>query len=427
MQRKTLLLIFTYKYPFEPPTEQFLDDEIRYLDREDIDILFVPNAREKKSEMYPFTVGRGNVHICELKRSRIQNEMICGTATTTKKLSQVIADIRAINQKVKPKFRNSIKKLTIEQYVQGGALYQELIRQIPKEYLQGRERIILYSYWLNSMIIAEAFYKEYLEKTTSAKIIAYARAHGDGDLYVKGMDNFRPGIELVNKEINAIFPISDNGRLTLSNQGIEHAETYRLGVKKRSNFLSAKDGAPLIVSCSVINDNKRVEIIAEIISGLKFEVSWVHFGGGPNEETLREKCLRTMPENVRWKLNGWTEHEQVMAFYKRERPNLFINVSKVEGIPVSIMEAMSFSIPCVATNVGASNEIVESKKNGFLLNSDFKVDEVSKIISDFLTDSYDKQEKMRKAAYETFEKKYNSETNYSTFAERLFFERNVTC
>ena len=29
--KKTLLIIFTFKYPFEPPTEQFLDDELRFL------------------------------------------------------------------------------------------------------------------------------------------------------------------------------------------------------------------------------------------------------------------------------------------------------------------------------------------------------------------------------------------------------------
>ena len=39
MPKKTLLIIFTYKYPFEPPTEQFLDDELPYLLKEDIDVL----------------------------------------------------------------------------------------------------------------------------------------------------------------------------------------------------------------------------------------------------------------------------------------------------------------------------------------------------------------------------------------------------
>ena len=40
---------------------------------------------------------------------------------------------------------------------------------------------------------------------------------------------------------------------------------------------------------------------------------------------------------------------------------MFINLSSSEGIPVSIMEAQSFGIPVIATNVGGSGEIVVSE------------------------------------------------------------------
>lgn len=36
------------------------------------------------------------------------------------------------------------------------------------------------------------------------------------------------------------------------------------------------------------------------------------------------------------------------------------------------MEAMSFGIPCIATDVGGTKEVVENYKNGILLSSDFK-------------------------------------------------------
>ena len=48
-----------------------------------------------------------------------------------------------------------------------------------------------------------------------------------------------------------------------------------------------------------------------------------------------------------------------------------MNVSESEGIPVSIMEASSFGIPVIATNVGGVGEIVENGYNGLLLNKDF--------------------------------------------------------
>lgn len=426
MTRKTLLIIFTYKYPFEPPTEQFLDDEIYFLNRKDVDILLVPNARSKAETVYPFVQGKGNICICKLKREPIQKEMISGTGIALKTIRQLSADIHSVNRKVKSEFRKPVCRLTAEQYIQGGAMFHELITQIPEKYFAGRERVILYSYWLNSMVIAEALYKRYLKRITSAEVFAYARAHGDGDLYVMGMDHYRPGTELINKEIDEVFPISENGRKTLMDQGIKRCTTCRLGVKKRVRFLEEAEHIPLIVSCSVINDNKRVDKIAEIISLLQTKVRWIHFGGGPNEEAVRALCGRIMPANVEWKINGWTDHDEVMSFYQEQRPDLFINASRVEGIPVSIMEAMSFSIPCVATDVGASDEVVNDG-NGFLVEPEFSVSEAAKKIEEFLNSSKDRNNQMRKAAYEMFEKGYDSETNYSAFSEILLLGRKDLC
>ena len=46
----------------------------------------------------------------------------------------------------------------------------------------------------------------------------------------------------------------------------------------------------------------------------------------------------------------------------------FVNVSESEGIPVSIMEAASFGIPIIATDVGGTSEIVDNS-NGFLIEN----------------------------------------------------------
>ena len=43
------------------------------------------------------------------------------------------------------------------------------------------------------------------------------------------------------------------------------------------------------------------------------------------------------------------------------------------------MEAMSYGIPCIATDVGATSELV-NEKNGFLLKSDFQIYELTECI-----------------------------------------------
>lgn len=44
------------------------------------------------------------------------------------------------------------------------------------------------------------------------------------------------------------------------------------------------------------------------------------------------------------------------------------SLSISEGLPLSILEAMSMSIPCIGYNVRGVNEVIKNNKNGFLIN-----------------------------------------------------------
>jgi glycosyltransferase involved in cell wall biosynthesis len=59
-------------------------------------------------------------------------------------------------------------------------------------------------------------------------------------------------------------------------------------------------------------------------------------------------------------------HDAVRDFYLTQPVDVFVNASTTEGVPVSIMEAMSFGVPVVATDVGGTGELVNSR-NGALL------------------------------------------------------------
>ena len=59
-----------------------------------------------------------------------------------------------------------------------------------------------------------------------------------------------------------------------------------------------------------------------------------------------------------------------MCIRDRSQPiDIFINVSSSEGLPVAIMEAISFDIPIIATNVGGTSEIV-TPETGILIAPD---------------------------------------------------------
>ena len=421
--RNTLLIVFTYKYPFEPPVEQFLDDEMKYLVKEDVDILLVPISRENNGKYYPLIQEEDKINVCRIKREGLKKETLKGVVFSAKHVSSIIKEMIRANKMVSKAYKTFALKEAFKQYVQGGALFDEIRTQIPDNVFDGKTNVILYSYWLSPTLLAAIFYKKLIRKQHNCNVSLYCRAHGDGDLYHAGMEKYRPCEQLINNDVDCIFPISEGGTNYLRNQGVDQVETRRLGVEKQTEVYVNNNEIPIIVSCSVINDNKRVQRIAEILSHVKSNVKWIHFGGGDLETELREYCKTNLPDNVSWELAGWTDHKKIMDYYGENRPDLFINVSKVEGIPVSIMEALSFSIPCVGTKTGAVNEIVEDGKSGFLLDVEFDTESAARIVENYITSAEETKSIMRVNAYNQFFDKYNAAVNYDEFSKRLVGNR----
>ncbi len=141
-----------------------------------------------------------------------------------------------------------------------------------------------------------------------------------------------------------------------------------------------------------------------------------HFGDGPDFELFRRK-LAKLSSNIEVILHGRVNNNCIYEFYKNNSVDIFINLSLHEGVPVSIMEAMSFGIPCLATNVGATREIVNNI-NGKLIESDFSIEEVVQTILN--AKSVEWIEK-RYLAQEFWRKNYNAEVNYLKL--NLFFNK----
>ena len=116
---------------------------------------------------------------------------------------------------------------------------------------------------------------------------------------------------------------------------------------------------------------KRVHRILETLQQIvDINIEWTHIGGGALKERL-ELDIEKLPKNIKVNLLGELTSTDIYKLYKENSYHIFVNVSESEGIPVSIMEASSFGIPVIATNVGGVGEIVENGYNGLLLNKDF--------------------------------------------------------
>ena len=94
-----------------------------------------------------------------------------------------------------------------------------------------------------------------------------------------------------------------------------------------------------------------------------------------------------------------------------------INVSESEGLPFSMMEAISFGIPVIGTNVGGVKEIINTD-TGILLEKDFEVKTLSSLI-DNLRENQITSSESRKLIRRYWHIKFQSSNNYKKFVYNL--------
>lgn len=66
-------------------------------------------------------------------------------------------------------------------------------------------------------------------------------------------------------------------------------------------------------------------------------------------------------------LLGKINHDEMVAYYNMA--DIFVLPSKMEGVPMVILEALACGTPVLATNVGGIPDLITAGKNGFLIKS----------------------------------------------------------
>ena len=175
-----------------------------------------------------------------------------------------------------------------------------------------------------------------------------------------------------------------------------------------------------ICTCSSVVALKRIHIIIDALALWQGEkIHWVHLGGGPLMEQLQQRAKEKLGEkqNITYEFTGKLENIEVHKYYRDHHVDLFLNVSESEGLPVSIMEAMSYGIPAMATDVGATKEIV--RKEELLLPKDLTPEELVEKIEWFHALPQSKQQEYRSECRTIWENEFNAEKNATQYYKEL--------
>ena len=288
-----------------------------------------------------------------------------------------------------------------------------------KEINSANQRVkkYLYSFWFNDSTHAIG-----LMKKEDPDLKVFSRAHR-WDLYFdQNKYNYLPFRKQTSKYIDIIYSASIEGIQYCRNEwkisNYNNLQLSRLGVAPQK-LISLDVSKKIIVSCSNIIAVKRVEKIIRSLSFIKTKkVKWIHFGTGANDDKTKALAFKLLNNKVDFEFMGRLENNLLLNWYKTNNPDLFINLSYSEGIPVSIMEAMSFGIPCIVSRVGGCIELVTNTV-GFPVHVDESAKKIGEIIDDFFNLSNLEKEIIRKNSQAHILENFNSTKNYPDFCKSL--------
>lgn len=422
---KRYCFLFTKKFPYSVQ-EAYLEDELVYLKKKFEKIIIIPfdeyiyNDEDLKH--------RSNLEDIEV--IKINNQFINFS----------------VMEKIKREWR--VWKIFMEdfwysrekvQYIRSWRVLLGQLRHLYKiasalkDIIAGRkypsDSILFYNYWLHKGSVICAMYNYFFSEH---KIMNISRAHSV-DLFHKDWNNmiqsklnyiFLPFEYFKVKNTDYIYPISNLGLIHFKNLFPKFKDKFRLahlGILNSSAFNEIKfrnNDIKILLTCSSIDHNKRVYLMPQIIAKCAKDVKWYHIGSGEQKyinEVLRE--IEKYNVSERCVLLGRLSNQEVRAFYTMNKVYLFLNLSIIEGIPVSLMEAASYGVPMIATHTGGNSEIVD-EANGFLISKDFQVENIIDIINS-LSANYSLWLEKSKNAYLTFKEKFDAEKNYMIFADEI--------
>ncbi len=281
-----------------------------------------------------------------------------------------------------------------------------------KKVLHDHESGVYYSYWFNEWATTLAMCRE---QGLKGKLVA--RMHGfDFDEKQNGRGYF-PFRRSELKLFDSVHQISEYGLNHVKMQYPWYGHLYlnRLGVNDNGFSQCGANADPYyLVSCSNFVPLKRISLIIETLSALKLPFEWTHFGSGEGIEAMQQLAESKLPAGS-YRFMGYVPNAEILKYYREQKVNAFINMSELEGIPMSMMEAIASGIPVIGCNVCGVPEIV-TEQTGLLLPAVPEPKKTAIQITEFFSNK-SRNLSFRQGVIAFGKQFYQAESNYSKFIQ----------
>lgn len=272
---------------------------------------------------------------------------------------------------------------------------------------------IIYANWAGELATTACIIKGFY---SDCKVVT--RGHGFDVFEQQTVNNFIPFRKFQYNFLDKLFAVSKIGleHLNLKHKFLHINDVSYLGTLDYGIGIFDSNKTFTIVSCSFVRAIKRLELMTKILKQINFEIIWHLIGDGPELQRIKNNN-KHLPSNISVVYHGKKSRAEILKFYKLNHVNLFISLSISEGLPISMMEAISFGIPIMSTDVGGCREIC-TNQTGILIPKQFDCSSVAKQIIKF-KESDKNTIIFRQKCRRYWENNFNAHKNYNDFTNKL--------
>jgi L-malate glycosyltransferase len=151
--------------------------------------------------------------------------------------------------------------------------------------------------------------------------------------------------------------------------GLEGEVVSNVVDTQRFRFRERRPLRPVLISSRLLETLYAVDNTIRAFRLVRQEVPdarLIVIGGGHQEQMLRDVVAEEGIEGVEF--HGPVNHDEVAGWY--DRADVFVNSSREDNMPHSIIEAFSSGLPVVTTGAGGIPYLVEHERNGLLIEPD---------------------------------------------------------
>lgn len=261
-----------------------------------------------------------------------------------------------------------------------------------------------------------SFYRKYLitliSRLFKKKVIIHMHGAEFKEFYSKSSNNIKFHILKMLENADHVLVLGDSWFEYVSSLSCKiNVSIFRNAVKIPTKKVEFNCSNINVLFMGVLIKRKGIYDLVEAakkIILLHENIRFIIAGSGIEENNLKEYIKNERMLDY-FEFTGWVREDNKQELY--EKSQVFILPSYNEGLPVAILEAMSYGLPVVTTSVGSIEDVVKHKMTGYI----FKPGDIDEMVNgiNYCIRNQEEWEVLSLASSELIKKAYD---------EKIYFE-----